>query len=68
MLFMGLMVGILYGLTLGVAGLENISFAGAMISKVLCVFIAVFLGSYLAIGWTSKKIRAHMEAERAAAG
>ncbi|MGD0275025.1 MAG: hypothetical protein ABSB79_03045 [Syntrophales bacterium] len=68
MLFMGLVAGIVYGLALGVAGLENISFVGAMISKVLCVFIAVYLGSYLAVGWTSKKIRAHMGAQGTAGG
>lgn len=68
MLFMGIVVGILYGLALGVAGFENIPFAAAMISKVVCVFIAVYLGSYMAMGWTAKKIRAHMEAQAASAG
>jgi len=63
MLLMGLIVGIVYGLVLRIAAFENISFASAMLSKVLCVFIAVFLGSYLAKGWTLKKIRAHMQAQ-----
>ena len=68
MLFMGIVVGILYGLALGVAGYKDIPFEAAMISKVVCVFIAVYLGSYMAMGWTAKKIRSHMEAQRAATG
>jgi hypothetical protein len=68
MLFMGIVLGILYGLAFNVAGVENISFAAGMISKVVCVFISVYLGSYLAMGWTAKKIRAHMEAQAASAG
>jgi hypothetical protein len=68
MLFMGIGGGILYGRALSVAGFENIPFAAAMISKVVCVFIAVYLGSYMAMGWTAKKIRAHMEAQAASAG
>jgi hypothetical protein len=68
MLLMGLVWGALYGLALGVAGLENISFAAAMISKIATVFIAVYLGSSLAMGWTAKKVRAHMEAQGASAG
>ncbi|MGO9146293.1 MAG: hypothetical protein ACLQDF_07980 [Desulfomonilia bacterium] len=68
MLFMGIVVGILYGLAFNVAGVENIPFATAMISKVVCVFIAVYLGSYMAMGWTAKKIRAHMAAQAGSAG
>jgi len=68
MLLMGLVWGALYGLVLGVAGLENISFAAAMISKIATVIIAVYLGSFLAMGWTAKKVRAHMEAQGASAG
>jgi hypothetical protein len=68
MLLMGIVFGVIYGAAFGVAGVENISFAAAMISKVLCVFISVYLGAYLAMGWTAKKIRAHMEQQAAAAG
>jgi hypothetical protein len=62
MLFMGIVLGVLYGLALGIAGVENISFAVAMISKIACVFIAVYLGSSMAMGWTAKKIRTHLQA------
>jgi len=68
MLFMGIVLGVLYGLALGAAGFENITFTAAMISKVVCVFISVYLGSYMAMGWTAKKIRAHMEAQATSAG
>jgi hypothetical protein len=68
MLFMGIFFGLIYETALGAAGVKNISFEAAMISKVLCVFISVYLGSYLAMGWTAKKIRAHMEAQAASTG
>jgi hypothetical protein len=68
MLLMGIVLGVIYVAAFGAAGFENISFAAAMISKVVCVFISVYLGSYMAMGWTAKKIRAHMEAQAASAG
>ena len=68
MLTMGIVVGILYGLAFGVAGFENIPFAAAMISKVVCVFIAAYLGSHMAMGWTARKIKAHMETQATSAG
>ena len=67
MLFMGIVLGVLYGVAFDIAGVENISFAAAMISKIACVFIAIYLGSSMAMGWTAKKIRAHMQAQGASA-
>ncbi len=67
MLLMGAVLGVLYGLAFGLAGMENISFASAMVSKVLCVFIGVYLGAYMAMGWTLKKVRAHIQAQGAGA-
>ncbi|MGO9212346.1 MAG: hypothetical protein ACLP9S_00450 [Syntrophales bacterium] len=68
MLLMGIVLGIIYGVAFYAAGVENISFTAAMISKILCVFVSVYLGSYLAMGWTAKKIRTHMEQQTTAAG
>ncbi len=68
MLLMGIVLGVIYVAAFGAVGVENISFAAAMISKVVCVLIAVYLGSYMAMGWTAKKIRAHMDAQAASAG
>jgi len=62
MLSMGLGAGVLYWLVLGIAGVENISFTAAMISKLACVFVAVCLGSWMAMGWTVKKINLHSPA------
>jgi membrane-anchored protein YejM (alkaline phosphatase superfamily) len=63
MLLLGLVLGILYGAILQVAGMANIPFAAAMVSKFACVVIAVYLGSKLALGWTSKKVLEHIAAQ-----
>jgi len=63
MLLLGLVLGILYGAVLQGAGMANIPFAAAMVSKFACVVIAVYLGSKLALGWTSKKVLEHIAAQ-----
>jgi len=67
MLLMGIGFGALYGIVFGATGVENIPFVAAMVSKTFCVLIAVYLGSSMAMGWTAKKVRAHMEVQAGAA-
>jgi hypothetical protein len=65
MLAMGFMAGILYVVVMNAAGMQNIPFEAAMLSKLCTVFLAVYLGSRMAQGWTAKKVRAHIEAQAA---
>ncbi|MGC9324844.1 MAG: hypothetical protein ACP5G0_08885 [Desulfomonilia bacterium] len=60
MIFMGFVLGAIYGLLFNCTGYEHISFEVAILSKVLCVFFAVYLGSRLGMGWTAKKVKAHL--------
>jgi len=59
MLIMGLIFGVGYGSALHARQIENISFTAAMLSKVACVIIAVYLGSIMALHWSIKKMKAH---------
>jgi hypothetical protein len=66
MLVMGIVVGLLYGVLLGAAGMQAVPFEVALFSKLCTVALAVYLGSRMALGWTAKKVRAHMEAQGSA--
>lgn len=56
MLIIGLCFGICYSFFFKLSGIDNISIVAAMISKIMCVIIAVYAGSRMALGWTIKKI------------
>jgi len=62
MLAMGIVAGFLYALMMGVAGMKVMPFTVAVLSKFCMVIIAVYLGSRMALGWTAKKVRAHIAA------
>jgi hypothetical protein len=56
MLLMGLGIGVGYISSIHSIGVTYMSFAHAMLSKFAIVFVAVSLGSRLAMGWTGKRV------------
>lgn len=55
MLLMGVAVGIVYIAGTAALGIKIIPFWAAMVSKFSLVFIAVYLGARLSLGWTGKR-------------
>jgi hypothetical protein len=55
MLLMGAGLGILFGGITAMLGVEKASFPVALAGKFLTVFVSVYMGCRLAVGWTGKR-------------